>query len=302
MPPAESSTPASRMAFFRDLSPAAGAALLMVAATVVFAVMNALVRLATETLPPAEVAFFRCFFSLLAMLPWIAHYGLSAMKTQRIRLYSVRSLLASVSMIFWFTAVATIPLAEATALSFTAPLFTTAGAALVLREAVGWRRWSAVAVGFLGVLIVLRPGAASLSLGASLALASALMGAVGMLMVKSLARTEPTPAIVAYMMIYLTPLTLIPALPVWQWPALSLWPWLAALGLLGAVAHLCLTHALAMGDASAVMPYDYLRLPAAAAIAYLMFGAVIALSTMYIARRELLLRRQRNAAALPPAS
>jgi drug/metabolite transporter (DMT)-like permease len=301
------------MAFLRDLSPAAKAALLMVAATALFALMNALVRLATETLPPAEVAFFRCFFSLLAMLPWIARYGLSAMKTQRIKLYSVRSLLAAVSMICWFTAVATIPLAEATALSFTSPLFTTAGAALVMREQVGWRRWSAVAVGFLGVLIVLRPGAVAPSPGAALALTSALLGAVGMLMVKSLARTEPTPAIVAYMMIYLTPLTLIPALPVWQWPALSLWPWLAALGLLGAVAHLCLTHALAMGDASAVMPYDYLRLPAAAAIAYLMFaevptawtwigGAVIALSTMYIAQRELALRRQRDTSALPPAS
>jgi drug/metabolite transporter (DMT)-like permease len=301
------------MAFLRDLSPAAGAALLMVAATVMFAVMNALVRLCTEALPPTEVAFFRCFFSLLAMLPWIARYGVSAMKTQRIRLYSVRALLATVSMICWFTAVATIPLAEATALSFTGPLFATAGAALILRETVGWRRWSAVAVGFLGVLIVLRPGAVSPSLGASLALASALLGAAGMLMVKSLSRTEPTPAIVAYMMIYLTPLSLIAALPVWQWPALELWPWLAALGVLGAAAHLCFTHALAMGDASAVMPYDYLRLPAAAAMAYAMFaevptawtwigGAVIALATMYIAHRELLLRRQRGTAGLPPAS
>ncbi|MGQ0676235.1 MAG: DMT family transporter [Rhodospirillales bacterium] len=309
----QSTAPTQRMAFLRDLSPAAKAALYMLAATVMFAFMNVIVRLCAEALPPTEVAFFRCFFSLLVMLPWIARYGVSSMKTQRLKLYSLRALLAMVSMICWFTAVATIPLAEATALSFTGPLFATAGAALILRETVGWRRWSAVIVGFAGVLIVVQPGAASLSLGASLALASALLAAAGMLMVKSLSRTEPTPAIVAYMMIYLTPLSLIAALPVWQWPPLALLPWLVALGVVGALAHLCFTHALAAADASAVMPYDYLRLPAAAAMAFLAFaevptvwtwigGAVIALSTMYIAQREMALRRARTAPEIPPAS
>lgn len=301
------------MAFIRDLSPIAKAALLMLAATVTFAYMNAIVRLCAETLPPTQVAFFRCFFSLVVMLPWIAHYGVSALKTQRIKLYSTRAILQMVSMLCWFTAITSIPLAEATALSFTGPLFATAGAALILRENVGWRRWSAVVAGFIGVLIVMRPGASALSLGASLALASALMAAAGMLMVKSLSRTEPTPAIVAYMMIYLTPLSLIAALPVWQWPPLSLLPWLVALGVLGALAHLCFTHSLAMVDASAIMPYDYLRLPASAAIAYLMFaevptiwtwigGAVIALSTMYIAHREMVRRRRHTVPDIPPAS
>lgn len=301
------------MAFIRDLSPVAKAALLMVAATVMFAWMNAIVRMCSTELPPVELAFFRCLFSLLVMLPWIAHYGVSSLKTQRIKLYSVRAILQIVSMICWFTAVASIPLAEATALSFTGPLFATAGAAVVLRETVGWRRWGAVAVGFIGVMIVVRPDTMNLSLGATLALSSALLAAAGMLMVKSLARTEPTPAIVAYMMIYLTPLSLLAALPVWEWPRLEILPWLMLLGLLGAVAHLCFTYALATADASAVMPYDYLRLPAAAAIAYLMFaevptvwtwigGAVIALSTMYIAHREMVLRRRRTAPEIPPAS
>ena len=309
----QSTAPTQRMAFIRDLSPTAKAALLMLVSTVMFAFMNVVVRLCAEALPPTEVAFFRCFFSLLVMLPWIARYGVSSMKTQRIKLYSLRAMLAIVSMICWFTAVSTIPLAEATALSFTGPLFATAGAALILRENVGWRRWSAVAAGFAGVLIVVRPGAMTLSLGAGLALASALLAAAGMLMVKSLSRTEPTPAIVAYMMIYLTPLSLIAALPVWQWPPLLLLPWLILLGVVGAVAHLCFTHALATADASAIMPYDYLRLPAAAAMAYLIFaevptiwtwigGAVIALSTMYIAQREMAKRRQQRAPDIPPGA
>jgi drug/metabolite transporter (DMT)-like permease len=309
---AHSTAPKQRMAFFLGMSPAARAALLMIAATALFAVMNAIVRLCAETLPPTEVAFFRCFFSLVVMLPWIARYGVSALKTQRMKLYSVRAVIQVLSMFCWFTAVSLIPLAEATALSFTGPLFATAGAALILREQVGWRRWSAVVVGFIGVMIVLRPGTVSLTLGAGLALGSALMGAAGWLMVKSLARTEPTPAIVAYMMIYLTPLSLLGALPVWQWPGLAELPWLIALGVLGAVAHLCFTHSLAMADASAVMPYDYLRLPAAAILAYLMFAevptvwtwlgaAVIALSTMYIAHREMVRLRRRTTPDIPQA-
>lgn len=307
------SVPALRFAFLRDLSPMAKAALLMVAGAAMFAVMNGVVRLAADWVPPLQLAFFRCFFSLIVMLPWIARYGISSLKTQRIKLYSIRAGLAAVSMLCWFTAVTKIPLAEATALSFTGPLFATAGAALILRETVGWRRWSAVAVGFIGVLIVMRPGAASLSTGAMLALTSAVMAAAGMLMVKSLARTEPAPAIVAYMMIYLTPLTLIPALAVWVWPPLEILPLLLVLGVFGALAHLCLTRALAIADTSLVMPFDYLRLPAAAFIAYAMFtevptvwtwigGAIIALSTLYIARREMSLRRPRVAPDLQSAA
>ncbi len=305
--------PSQRFALYNNLSPAAKAGLLMIAASAMFAWMNVTVRLCADYIPAPQLAFFRCFFSLIFMLPWIARYGISSLKTQRIKLYSLRSLLAAVSMLCWFTAVTMIPLAEATALSFTGPLFATAGAALILRETVGWRRWSAVAVGFIGVLIVIRPGAATLSTGAMLALASALMAAAGMLMVKSLSRTEPAPAIVAYMMIYLTPIMLVPALPVWVWPKLELLPYLIVLGIFGALAHVCLTRALAVADTSLVMPFDYLRLPVIALMAYLMFaevptiwtwigGGVIALSTMYIAHREMMRRRKPVALEIPPVS
>lgn len=309
MPPAESpSIPAGRSAFARDLSPIAKAALWMSGASITFAAMNAIIRLCSAELPPIELAFFRNFFSLLVMLPWVAHYGLSSLKTQRIKLYSIRALLGMVSMICWFTAVASIPLAEATALSFTGPIFATVGAALVLRETVGWRRWSAVAVGFIGVIVVLRPGSVELSTGAMLALASAVMAAAGMLMVKSLARTEPAPAIVAYMVIYLAPISLIPALFVWVWPSPGTWPYLVVLGAFGAVAHICLTRGLAAADASAVMPFDYLRMPFIALMAYLLFdeiptvwtwigAGIIAVATLYIAHREITLRRR--TAAVP---
>lgn len=316
MPPSDESTRLGRstagaLTAFRALPPAAKGALWMSGAAVTFSAMNTIIRVYAEDVPPFQLVFFRNFFSLLLMLPWIVHYGLGSLKTSRLKLYSMRSTLSLLSMLCWFTAISLIPLAEAIALSFTGPLFATAGAALVLREKVGWRRWGAVLVGFAGVLIVVRPGQVELSFGATLALLSALCMAAGSLLVKTLARTEPAPAIVAYMVIYLVPMSLVPALFVWQWPPLGAWPWLAVLGLFGALAHLCYTRSLAAADASAVMPLDYLRLPVGAAMAYVFLfevptiytwagAGVIVASSMYIAQREIKLRRQKPAAVAAP--
>jgi drug/metabolite transporter (DMT)-like permease len=275
----------------------------MSGAAVTFSAMNTVIRVLGQELPAVELAFFRNFFSLLVMLPWIARYGLGSLNLRRFRLYSLRALLGLISMLFWFSAVAMIPLAEAIALSFTGPLFATAAAALVLRETVGWRRWAAVIVGFVGVLIIVRPGQVEMSLGASLVLLSALCMAAGALLVKTLARTEPAPAIVAYMVIYLAPMSLVPALFVWQWPQPQHWFPLFVLGAFGALAHLCYTRSLA----SAVMPFDYLRMPFGAAMAFVLLAevptvwtwagaGVIVASTMYIAQREMQLRGRRPGA------
>lgn len=304
MPASDEAAPPARGALFSELSPATRGALLMVCAAVLFSAMNAIIRILAAYLPAFEIAFFRNFFALLVMLPWVARYGRASLNLKRIRLYSLRATAGLFAMLCWFTAVTLIPLAEATALSFTGPMFATVGAALLLRETVGWRRWGAVVTGFIGVLIIVRPGAVDLSLGASLALASAVFMAAGSLLVKTLSRTEPTGAIVAFMVIYLAPMSLIPALFVWVWPPLGAWPYLAALGFLGALAHICYTGALAAADASAVMPLDYMRLPAAALFAYLLFAevptawtwagaGVIVLASMYIAQREMRLKRQR---------
>ncbi|MCC6468796.1 MAG: DMT family transporter [Alphaproteobacteria bacterium] len=277
----------------------------MSAAAIAFSAMNTIIRMLGQELPPVELAFFRNFFSLIVMLPWILHYGLGSLNLRRFKLYSMRALMGLVSMLCWFTAVSLIPLAEAIALSFTGPLFAVAAAAVVLREKVGWRRWGAVVVGFIGVLIIVRPGQVELSLGATLVLLSALTMAAGAMLVKTLARTEPAPAIVAYMVIYLAPMSLIPALFVWQWPQPHHWIYLIVLGGIGALAHLGYTRALAAADASAVMPFDYLRMPFGAAMAYALLAevptawtwagaGVIVASTMYIAQREIFLRRRRE--------
>jgi drug/metabolite transporter (DMT)-like permease len=275
----------------------------MVGASLFFAGLSGIIRQLGQEMHPFEVAFFRNLFGLLVMLPWLWRIGFGVLKTQRLGLYVSRSGLSLLSMLCWFTALPMMPFEQAVALSFTAPLFATVCAALVLRETVRGRRWTATIVGFIGVLIIVRPEVsgtdpgAVLGLGATLAIASALTSAVLTIVVKDLARTEPSDAIVTYMVLLLTPMSLVPALFVWQWPSADQWPWLVAMGLLGSLGHMCYMRAFAIADASAVMPYDYTRLVFAAVIGYLAFAevpdlwtwvgaAVIASSAIYIAHRE----------------
>lgn len=147
-----------------SLSPALQAVLWMVLSTAIFATGNILIRHATSEVHPFQVAFFRNAFSLLCLLPLVAGTGLT-LRTNRLGLYLSRSATSLCAMLTWFYGLSVVPLADATALAFTLPLFATIGAALFLGETVRLRRWIAVVVGFVGVLIILRPGAGSLTMG-----------------------------------------------------------------------------------------------------------------------------------------
>ena len=182
------------------------------------------------------------------------------------------------------------------------------GAALILHEVVRGRRWAAVAIGFAGVLIVLRPGAAAFAPEAGLVLLSALASAAVVLMVKRLTLGESTTTIVFYQSLFLTALSLAPALLFWQPPSLASLLQVALIGALGTITWLCFTRAFALADASAVMPLEFLKLPFTASLAHLLFaqvpsiwtwigGGIIFASTFYIARREVQVTRVRAAAA-----
>jgi drug/metabolite transporter (DMT)-like permease len=279
------------------------AALWMTAASSAFAVMIILIRHLSATFDPLQVVFFRNVFGLIAMLPWLAGHGLGALRTRRLGLHALRASIGVVSMICWFTALSLMPLAQATALSFTAPIFASVLAVIFLGEVMRLRRWSATAAGLLGTLVILRPDGSSLEPAALLALASALLGALSPIFVKVMARSESTGAIVTYMVLFTTPLSLVPALFVWQAPSLAQLGFAALLGLAGTLGHLCLTRALATADATVVVPFDYLRLPIVALLAWLAFaevpviwtwigGAIIAASSLYMTLREVRLKRQ----------
>jgi drug/metabolite transporter (DMT)-like permease len=286
---------------------------LMVMAALVFSLLNGLVRYASDLgLPSLQIAFLRSIFALLVMLPIIApvlrREGFVWVKTTRPGLHLVRGLAATVGLIGWVSALATIGLAEATAITFTAPLFATIGSAVILREVVRLRRWSAVIIGLIGVLIILRPGVGSVEPGALWALMGAAGMACAVLSVKALTRTEPTQRIVLYNSIFLTLFTAVPAFLVWQPMSALLWGVGLAMGLIAAIGQLLLSKAFECADASVVVPFDYSRLPFAALIGWLAFsqtvdwvtwaGAlVIGGAALYTARREQQIAKQARSLA-----
>ena len=283
------------------------AAVFATVATVFFSCMTILIRHVSSELHALEIVFFRNLLAFLWMVPWLMKAGVSSMRTNRFGMYCFRAVISVVGMTCGFWAITLIPIAEATALSFLAPIFATIGAALFLGEDVRLRRWSAVFIGFAGAMLVLRPGAEMIQFGAILALINCVAMAANKLVLKSLTRTESPEAIITYMVLLLTPLTFIPALFVWQTPSWEMLGWMVLLALCGTLGHWCITKATGYADLTVVMPFDFTRLPISALLAFLLFaevptiwtwigGAVIFASTFYIARREAQVARERAAA------
>lgn len=294
---------ARAVATYNGLPSIAGAAIEATIATMLFAAMSLLIRQASHELHALEIVFFRNFLAVAWMTPWLMRVGVRGLRTQRFGAYALRAGLGIVGMTAAFTSYTLIPLADATALTFTAPLFAAVIAALFLGEVIRIRRWTAIFVGFIGTMIVLRPGADAIQLGSLLALINAVTMAIGNLLIKSLSRTEPTERVVTYMVVLLTPLSLVPALFVWQWPTPMTLFWLFLLAGCGTAGHWCLTRSYIKADVSFIMPFDFLRLPFTALFAYLVFaeaptiytwigGAVIFSSTFYIVMRERKLARE----------
>jgi S-adenosylmethionine uptake transporter len=290
----------------RALPPVVEATLLMVFGAACVAVQNGLIRVVSAEIHTFEVVFFRNLFGLLAMLPLLGGVGLGMFRARSPGRLMLMSTWHVLGMVCYFLAIVYLPLAEVTALAFTKPLFVTLGAALVLHEIVRARRWSAVALGFFGVLIVLQPGAQTISPYAALVLLGALLGAATSLMIKRLTATEGVSTIVWYQALFATVLALPLCLLYWRTPDALGWLLLLSIGALGTLSWLSMTRAFFLVDASAVVPFEFLRLPFAALIAYLWFaevpsvwtwlgGALIFGATAYIAEREARLARTRAA-------
>jgi drug/metabolite transporter (DMT)-like permease len=280
---------------------------LMFISTFFFAAMHAVIRHLTEVMHPFEAAFFRNAFGLIFVIPWFLRYGLQPLRTSHLRLHVFRSLVNVVAMLAFFYAVSITPLAEVTALGFAAPIFATVLAALVLGEVVRLRRWTAVIVGFMGTLIILRPGFAEIGTGQLLVMMSTVFWAVALLLIKTVSRYDSSITIITYMSLLQLPLSLFAALFFWTWPGIEVLPWLVALGLLGGGAQWLMTEALRVADTSVVMPIDFCKLPWTALLAYLAFaqvpdiftwlgGAVIFASALYIAYREQQVKKERSTA------
>jgi len=279
------------------------AALLMLGSTVLFGLMAVAIRLASDSLHTFEVAFFRNFFGLLATAPLLVKHGPGLLKTTQLPRYLVRSVIGVLGMFCGFWAIGHLPLAQAIALSYSTPLFVTMAAVIFLHEHVRARRWAAVLIGFVGVLVILRPGSESFTAGTLVALVAAVFSALVSIQIKQLSYTEPADRIVVWTTLLWVPMSLAPALLVWEWPHGIAWLWVIAAGILGTTAHMLWTRAIKLGDVSALTPISFMQLLVVALLGYLLFdekldrwtavgAAIIFGANAYIAHREAQLARQ----------
>ena len=277
----------------------------MIAGGFIFAVMTVLIRPLSETVHAFEIVFFRNLFGLLMLAPWIiGGVDLRFWRSPNVHLHLLRSAAMLGAMLCWFSAVPLLPLVQAISLNFTAPIFVTLLAALLLRETVRARRWAAVGVGFLGVLVIMRPGFDRVGLGQVLVLGDAMCWALAIVLVRLMARREPAKVILVYMFLLVLPLSAVPAAMVWTWPDANGWLLLVALSACSTVGHYCATRAFVVAEPSAIMPFDYLRMLWYGGAGWLLFGEVpsgwtliggviIVGSSLYIVRREVQLARER---------
>ena len=293
------------------IPPTLRAMLLIVVSTLGFSGMHAIIKHTASDLHPFEIAFFRNFFGLVVLVPFFVRHGLVVFRTDKLPLHMLRSGIQVFAMLMFFTAVSIAPLAKISAMSFTAPLFATIGAVIFLGERLRLRRITALVVGFIGALIIIRPGLVTLDTGAILVLTSSAIWACAMLVIKVLSRTDSSLTITAYMGLFMTPLSLIPALFVWQWPTAEEYAWLLLMGAVGSIAHVAMAQAFKLADATAVLPLDFTRLIWASALGFFIFaevpelftwigGLTIFASTTYIAYREAKLNATRAASASAP--
>jgi drug/metabolite transporter (DMT)-like permease len=270
-----------------------------VLAAVSFAFMMTSVRSMEGKFDAFEIVFFRALVGLFMVIPLVSRSGIGALKTTRMPLHIVRTLFALFAMATLYYALSEIPVAQAIALTFLIPLFTTVAAGVVLRESVGMHRWTATLVGFAGAMVIIRPGMAEISLPVLLVVLSSALYAGAWSSVKILTRTDSAAVTVFWMNVLMVPLTAIPVAFLWVTPDWSDAPALLVMAVSGWSAHFCQARAFEKSDASAVMPFDFLRLPLGALLGYVLFaefidiwtwsGAVIIfLAGYYITRREAL--------------
>ncbi|MEL7285444.1 MAG: DMT family transporter [Pseudomonadota bacterium] len=286
-------------------------ALLMVMSSIGFTFYLLLNKLLSADVHPVFLAFWRAFFGMWMAIPFVAALGFGAMKTKRPGLLILRSLCGTLGFTLAIVAVSdffTLTLAQFNAISFTRPLFVTLLAAVALREFVGPHRWSALIIGFLGVLIMVmpglftfwRPGALEMTgfdLGSLVALISAFTLAAAIVMVKFLS-SELQPMVLLLYANLLSSILLAPFVYIF-WTDVSLQDWglILAMSAFGFVSQFCFIYAMSIGDASFLSPIDYLRLPMSAVADFWVFrlvpgvsvwigAAIIVVSTFYIGWRE----------------
>ena len=255
-----------------SLNRTALAAVLMVIVALLNTMDAVIVRLLANEVHPFVIGFFRSLFGLLAVMPWIILRVRLADSPYR-WLHAIRAGMKLLALVAFFVAFANAPLAEVTAIAFTTPIFLTLGGWLLLRERMMRSRALALLAGFGGMLLVIQPGG-GISIAILFALAGALITASIQLILKRMSAHDTTERLVAWNLLTMVPLALVPAVIFWTTPTLPQLGLLIAQGLFGALNMTLITRALSLAEVSFIAPLDFLRLPLVAVMAYLMFGEI----------------------------
>ena len=265
--------------------------------TIVFAANDVIIKTLGRKIDPFELAFFRYVIGLVIMSPIFIRVGVAGLRTERLGLHVMRLVMACTAMIGVLVSVINLPLATATSLSFSRILFTTFVAVLILKEFVSARRWTATAIGFVGVVIMVRPSADGVDTIALIAIASAMTFAVANVLIRVLSRTEPPTRILFYYHLGGSLVFVGPAIYMWVTPVGVEWALVGAIGLLTTIGMVAFVRGFAVGEASVIGPMEYTRLIYAAVLGFLFFaeipdpytilGALIIVgATTFIARVE----------------
>jgi drug/metabolite transporter (DMT)-like permease len=243
----------------------------MIASSFFYAITFVTVRELAATFSVFQITFFRAVLGVIVMLPWLARAGVPALRTTRWRLYALRAIVTYTGMVCWFYGLKMLPLADATAIAFTAPLLAVVFLSFWIGERVGFARWIAIVVGFAGALVVIRPGVAALSLAAMGLLYTAVSYGFSSASTRVLATTENSNAVVFYMFATVLPLSIGPAFANWTMPGWVDAPLILLFGALSLVSMLCMTRSLAAAPGYVVMPMFYLQLPFVATLGLVLF-------------------------------
>ena len=272
-------------------------ALLAIGATFFGSFMGAGVKLLSDDLHPIIICFYRCLMGLIIITPFVTRNNFQALKTTNMRLQIFRALINIISMICWFSAIGMMHFEKATALGFTTPLFTTILAVLVLGEVIRFHRTAALLLGFIGILIIIRPGYVPFEFGTILMLIASFSFSFVLIFVKKLSASDTSLTIIFYHLLYMTPVFFVLSLFYWQTVTLDQVIIFSMMGASGLLSHWCLAQAFKLSDTTFVMPLQFTKLIWASLIGLFIFaeqpdiwtwvgGIIIFISVVYITYRE----------------
>ena len=245
----------------------------MLSACALLSVVSALARYAAlDGMALFQIVFLRLLFAVVTLLPLIWRRWPSILQTTQPKLYAWRVVIGLTAMVSWFGALALIPVGDVTAISFLTPIFGTLAAIVFLGETTSPRRLAALALGFVGALIILRPGYIETGTGMWVAVVAACAMATASIFIKQLTRRDDPDKVVVISTLCQAPLLAVPAVYVWTWPSLEMWGVFVAMGVFATLGQISLSRAFAATDIGIVMGVDFARLPFAVLFGWLLFG------------------------------